>query len=90
MASDICVPKHDHIYQSDVFFVWRSRRNPSRLLFDTSHRLDEPATGHSLAGCIRAYPPPVYRPESILNPLTETVKHHLPGTGEFSTGDLGK
>jgi hypothetical protein len=34
-------------------------------------------------------PPPLYRPESILNPPAETVNHHLPGAGEFSTGDLG-
>jgi hypothetical protein len=33
--------------------------------------------------------PPLYRPESILNPPAETVNHHLTGAGEFSTGDLG-
>src|SRR5579872_4008818 len=33
--------------------------------------------------------PPLYRPESILNPPAETVNHHLSGAEEFSTGDLG-
>ncbi len=32
--------------------------------------------------------PPLYRPESLLYPLAETVNHHLAGAGEFSTGDL--
>jgi len=30
--------------------------------------------------------PPLYRPESILNPPAETVNHHLSGAEEFSTG----
>jgi len=34
-------------------------------------------------------PPPLYRPESILQPPAETVNHHLTGAEEFSTGDLG-
>ena len=35
-------------------------------------------------------PPPLYRPESMLHPPAETVNHHLPGAGEFSTGEMGK
>jgi hypothetical protein len=28
-------------------------------------------------------PPPLYRPESMLNPPAETVNHHLLGAGDF-------
>ena len=31
-------------------------------------------------------PPPLYRPESMLNPPAETVRYHWLEAGEFSTG----
>ncbi len=34
-------------------------------------------------------PPPLHQPVSMLNPPAETVNHHPPGGGEFSTGRMG-
>jgi hypothetical protein len=34
-------------------------------------------------------PPPLHQPVSIFHHPAETVNHHLPGAGEFSTGTLG-
>jgi hypothetical protein len=81
--------RHRQIYQSDVFFLCAQGEAftgfaPKRLIVSMSLR---PAIPWRVA--LQQSPPPLYRPESILNRPAETVNHHLPGAGEFSTGDLG-
>jgi hypothetical protein len=81
--------RHEQIYQSDVLFVCAQGEAftgfaPKRLIVLMSLR---PAIPWRVA--LQQSLPPLYRPESMLNRPAETVNHHLPGAGEFSTGDLG-
>lgn len=81
--------RHRQIYQSDVFSVRAQGEDlcgfaPRRLIVLMSLRPDIPWRV-ALLHC----PPPLHRPESILNLPAETVNHHLRRAGEFSTGDLG-
>jgi len=81
--------RHEQIYQSDVLFVCAQGEAftgfaPKRLIVWMSLR---PAIPWRVA--LQQSLPPLYRPESMLNRPAETVNHHLPGAGEFSTGDLG-
>jgi hypothetical protein len=81
--------RHRQIYQSDVFSVRAQGEDlcgfaPRRLIVLMSLR---PAIPWRVA--LLHCPPPLHRPESILNLPAETVNHHLRGAGEFSTGDLG-
>ena len=96
--------RHDEIYQSDVGMKtilslapraasrWSARRQDKGRGFNTA---PFPSSAMSLGSAIpwrvalQHCPPPLHRPESMLYPPAETVNHHLPGAGEFSTGDLG-
>jgi hypothetical protein len=81
--------RHEQIYQSDVLFVCAQGEAftgfaPKRLIVLMSLR---PAIPWRVG--LHQSPPPLHRPESMLNRPAETVNHHLPRAGEFSTGDLG-
>jgi hypothetical protein len=81
--------RHGQIYQSDGFLVCAQGEAscgfaPKRPIVLMSLR---PAIPWRVA--LLHCPPPLHRPESIVNQTAETINHHLPGAGEFSTGDLG-
>jgi hypothetical protein len=82
--------RHGQIYQSDVLLV----RAPGEASCDSAPKCLivlmslRPAIPWRVA--LLHCPPPLHRPESIVNPPVGTVNHHLPGAGEFSTGDLRK
>src|SRR6476646_6376176 len=80
--------RHEQIYQSDAFSVHAQGEAlysfaPSLIVLMSLR----PAIPWRVA--LQHCPPPLHRPESILNPPAETVNHHLLRAGEFSAGDLG-
>ena len=96
--------RHDEIYRSDVGGKTLLSLEPSAASRWSAPSQDKgrgfepapfPSSAMSLGSAIpwrvalQQSPPPLYRPESILQPPAETVNHHLAGAGEFSTGDLG-
>ena len=96
--------RHDEIYRSDVGGKTLLSLEPSAASRWSAPSQDKgrgfdpapfPSSAMSLGSAIpwrvapQQSPPPLYRPESILQPPAETVNHHLTGAGEFSTGDLG-
>jgi hypothetical protein len=96
--------RHDEIYRSDVGGKTILSLKPSRASRWSAPTQNKgrgsdpapfPSSAMSLGSAIpwrvalQQSPPPLYRPESILQPPAETVNHHLTGAEEFSTGDLG-
>jgi hypothetical protein len=96
--------RHDEIYRSDVGGKTTLTLKPSAASRWSAPSQEKgrgfdpapfPSSAMSLGAAIPwrvallHCPPPLHRPESIVNPPAETVNHHLAGAGEFSTGDLG-
>ena len=96
--------RHDEIYRSDVGIKTILSLQPSTASRWSAPSHDKgrgfgsapfPSSAMSLESAIpwqvalQQSPPPLHRPESILNPPAETVNHHLARGGENSTGDLG-
>ena len=78
--------RHGQIYPSDIDF--KNRGQAFVQLRPELHRLDEFATGYSLAGCTPALPASASPALFMFNEPAETVNHHLSRAGEFSTGIL--
>jgi hypothetical protein len=76
--------RHEQIYQSDVFF--RSARGEAVSRFALPHRLDESATGYSLAGCSPALPASASPAGFYAAPNRRHSQALLNGLREFSTG----
>ena len=78
--------RHMQIYRSDVLFRPRneavSRFAPS-FMVPMSLR---PAIPRQVG--LHQSPPPLHRLEFSLNPPAETVNHHPPRGGDFSTGEM--
>jgi hypothetical protein len=78
--------RHQQIYRLDVFMKARSEAE-----FGFAPGLIDPM---SLRPAIpwrvglHQSPPPLHRPDSILQEPAETVNHHPPRGGEFSTGRM--
>ncbi len=77
--------RHEQIYQSDACAV---RGWPTGLRPGDAHRLDESATGYSLASCTPALLASASPDPPMVNGLAGTVNHHVVRTGEFSVGGL--
>src|SRR5437899_11368689 len=86
--------RYEQIYQSDVFFFCQgAKQSPASPL---PHRLDESATGYSLAGCSPALPAsaspagfhaaPNSRNSQALSSTTQALLNRGARPGEFSTG----
>ena len=90
--------RHDEIYRSDVGSKTLLSVEPSAASRWSAPSQDKgrgfyaapfPSSAMSLGSAIpwrvalQQSPPPLYRPESILQPPAETVNHHLTGAGEF-------
>lgn len=60
----------------------------SGFALDT-HRLDESEPIIPWRVGLHRSPPPLHRPVSILWRPAQTVNHHQPLGGEFSTGEIG-
>src|SRR5713101_8306926 len=80
------LPRHGQIYQSDVFFlVPEAKQSPASPL---PHRLDESATGYSLAGCSPALPASASPAGFHAAPHSRNSQALLSRPGEFSTGEI--
>src|SRR5271165_503877 len=80
--------RHGQIYQSDVSFVSRQRRNCFRLR-PRLHRFDEFAASYSLAGWSPPEPTSALPAGFIFNQPAETFNHLLRRVAYFSTGRMG-